>query len=153
MYELHRARHLLVTDQRDRVFSMLGHYSVKTANAGLAGLRVQYDKTAEEVYRDVAIRALTGDDSLTTLAAVQHLELPSDTEYSKDSLSERRTVTEHTLPLWAPDWNSAFDASNKYHTHMLSEPISPHRARGATSPNLNIDITCLVLHIHGIRID
>ena len=32
MYELHRARGLKVTDQRDRVFAMLGHYSVSGPN-------------------------------------------------------------------------------------------------------------------------
>jgi hypothetical protein len=66
MYELHRARHLRAIDQRDRVFAMLGHYSVRIDNAELAALQADYTKTTAQVYVDVAVRALTGDSSLIT---------------------------------------------------------------------------------------
>jgi hypothetical protein len=76
MYELHRARHLQATDKRDHVFAMLGHYPVRTGNAELTALQADYKKTTVQVYVDVAARALTGDSSLITLAAIQHPNLP-----------------------------------------------------------------------------
>jgi hypothetical protein len=55
---------------------MLGHYPVRTGNAELTALQADYKKTTVQVYVDVAARALTGDSSLITLAAIQHPNLP-----------------------------------------------------------------------------
>jgi hypothetical protein len=146
MYELHRARHLRVTDTRDRVFAMLGHYSVRTGNARLAALQADYEKTTEQVYVDVAIRALTGDSSLITLAAVQHPKLPSGTEAPNQASGQTWAVDENTLPSWVLNWET-------YETHILSEPSSPHCAHGTKSPTLKIDRSTLVLSVRGMKVD
>jgi hypothetical protein len=146
MYELHRARHLQVTDARDRVFAMLGHFSVRMGNVELEALQADYEKTTAQVYVDVAVRALTGDLSLITLAAVQHPNLPSGTEAPNEASGQIRAVDKNTLPSWAPNWET-------YETHILSEPISPHYAHGMTSPKLTIDRSTLVLSVHGVKLD
>jgi hypothetical protein len=146
MYELHRARHLRVTDKRDRLFAMLGHFSVRTGNAELAALQADYTKTIAQVYVDVAIRALTGDSSLITLAAVQHPDLQSGTKAPNQASSQTRAVDKKKLPSWVPDWET-------YETHILSEPLSPHHAHGTTSPTLKIDRSTLVLSVSGMKLD
>jgi hypothetical protein len=143
MYELHRARHLRVTDPRDRVFAMLGHYSLHIDNKKLAALRADYKKTTAQVYVDVAVRALTGDSSLITLAAVQHPDLQS--KATNQESSQIREVDENTLPSWVPNWRT-------YESHILSEPISPHCAHTA-SPKLKVDMSTLVLSICGMKLD
>ncbi|KLU82837.1 hypothetical protein MAPG_01905 [Magnaporthiopsis poae ATCC 64411] len=137
LYELHRARHLKVTDDRDRVFAMLGHYSIRAGrNSELKALRADYSSSVEEVYTDVAARALIGDgESLITLGAVQHARLPS-----------AAAETRQGLPSWVPDWRI-------HHGHIMSEPTSPHRACGPKKPNLSIDCDSKVLEIRGIKID
>jgi hypothetical protein len=146
MYELHRARHLKITDPRDRVFAMLGHYSVHMGNTDLEALHADYKKSVREVYVDVAVRALTGDDSLITLAAVQHPDLPPSTEAPDQASDQLRPVNADTLPSWVPNWET-------YQTHILSEPISPHHAHGTSPPTLTIDKSTLVLQVHGVAID
>ena len=126
---------------------MLGHYSVRHGpNSALKGLRADYTKTVEQVYVDVAVRALTGDhESLITLAAVQHLSLPSPEK--RDNVSEESTALIDThLPTWTPDWRT-------YQSHILSEPTSPHHCSGDTSPSLQVDPSSRVLSIRGIMID
>ncbi|KAK4065397.1 hypothetical protein Trihar35433_7517 [Trichoderma harzianum] len=143
IYELHRAGHLQVTDPRDRVFAMLGHYSIrKGKNSKLKEMKADYMKSVEEVYIDVAVRALTGDnESLITLGAVQHMKLPSSAEASRTR--ERKLP----LPSWTPDWRAR-------HGHIMSEPTSQHRACGPKKPDLHISSSIPeVLSIRGIRID
>jgi hypothetical protein len=126
MYELHRARHLKITDARDRVFAFLGHYSVRMDDnpEGLAGLHADYNKDLVQVYTDVAVRALTSDrSSLITLAAVQHLDLVSGDELSAQAMSQDGDVDKDKLPSWVPDWET-------YTSKILSELISPHCAHG-----------------------
>lgn len=125
---------------------MLGHYSVRADNEQLAALQADYDKTTAQVYVDVAVRALTGDSSLITLAAIQHPKLPSGTKAPNQASAQTRTVDEKTLPSWVPDWET-------YETHILSEPVSPHCAHGTTSPTLKIDRSKLVLTVRGMKLD
>jgi hypothetical protein len=146
MYELHRGRHLQITDPRDRVFAMLGHFSVRRDNAELAALQANYENTTDQVYVDVAVRALTGDSSLITLAAIQHPHLPSGTEAPNQASDQTRAVDKYTLPSWVPNWGT-------YETHILSEPISPHCAHGTTPPKIEIDRSTLVLGISGMKLD
>ncbi|KAI9771043.1 MAG: hypothetical protein M1839_002979 [Geoglossum umbratile] len=156
IYELHRARHLQVTDARDRVFAMLGHYSVCWDNERLAALRADYEKTLEQVYVEVAVKALTGDKSLIILAAVQHPKLPSGTEAPNQESDQTRVVDGKTLPSWVPNWESFSERTFAHHafvTHILSEPISPHCAHGETSPKLKIDEPTLVLGVSGVKLD
>ncbi|KAH0521990.1 hypothetical protein TsFJ059_005912 [Trichoderma semiorbis] len=103
-------------------------------------LQADYMKSVEEVYIDVAVRALTGDnESLITLGAVQHMSLPSSAEASQ--------IQESKLPSWTPDWRAR-------HGHIMSEPTSQHRACGSKKPDLHISASIPeVLSIRGIRID
>lgn len=150
MYELHRARSLKVTDPRDRVFAMLGHYSVSgsnpqgTRNVALANMKADYTITTAQAYFDVAEKALTGDTSLIVLAAVQHMSLPASGDAPKST--DSRVVDKDTLPSWVPDWRT-------YQSFILSEPINPHRAHGKTSSDLSVDTERLILSIHGVKID
>lgn len=144
IYELHRARHLHVSDKRDRVFAMLGHYSIrKGQNEELKSMQASYKKTAAEVYIDVAVRALLGDSSLITLAAVQHASSPENSVQNSKESTER---VGNALPSWVPDWNA-------WETKILSEPISVHCAHAKTPSRLEIDMSSLILSAHGIRID
>jgi hypothetical protein len=141
IYELHRAGHMNVTDPRDRVFAMLGHYAIRKGhNSELKELEADYKKSVEEVYADVAKRALTGDtESLITLAAVQHKTLTSPVESSQKRQAK--------LPSWVPDWRAR-------HGHIMSEPTTPHCASGLKKPDLRISASAPeVLSINGIKID
>ena len=143
MYELHRARHLKVTDPRDRVFAFLGHYSIRYgSNEALRMLQADYTKTVEEVYVDAATRALQDDfEPLVALAAVQHLHLPS---ISSSLVLEK--YSDCRLPSWVPDWRT-------YQSHILSEPTSPHSASGNKKARLKVNVETNVLEIAGIEID
>lgn len=149
IYELHRARHVKATDERDRVFAFLGHYSVTSKK--LCELRANYDRktgTLPNVYTDAAVRAMSGGGAgsgLITLAAVQHLELASsltDWHGRRDKAGDR-----DYMPSWVPDWRT-------YTSHILSEPTSPHRACGAgtfSKPSFEVDGKSLC--IKGVAID
>lgn len=80
---------------------------------------------------------------MITLAAVQHLDLPSTKEAPKQT--DRAPAVEETLPSWVPDWRT-------YQTFILSEPINPHCAHGTRLPDLTIDEK-LRLSIRGIKVD
>src|SRR5690242_15785457 len=136
MYELQRARHCKLSDPRDRVFMFLGHYSMQMGNRLLQELRADYSKTVEEVYIDVAKRALLGDpeESLITLAAIQHRELPTEPGIN----------LENDLPSWVPDWRHFED-------HIMSEPVSPHCAHGNRTFRVSIDGN--KLSVRGCRVD
>ena len=149
IYELHRARHLRVTDARDRVFAFLGHYSVaEGTNTELGCLEAKYDPVmwpAHRVYSHAAACALRGggaEGGLIVLGSVQHLSLPS-TYREWDELRQKRDY----MPSWVPDWRT-------YTSHILSEPASPHRASGRfSSQNLRIEAGETILMIKGVCID
>ncbi|KAK3307765.1 heterokaryon incompatibility protein-domain-containing protein [Chaetomium strumarium] len=157
LYELHRARHLVATDPRDKVFAMLGHYSIRhSANKELRSLRPDYNQRVEDIYTDVATRALLGDDtSLLTLASVQHDSLPSGSNAatepttSSTSLDYSSSFSPNKLPSWVPDWRL-------YQSHILSEPTSPHRASGNLRAKLEVDdllASKALLRIRGVMVD
>ncbi|KAL6835587.1 HET domain-containing protein [Trichoderma sp. SZMC 28015] len=146
IYELHRARSLNFTNDRDRIFAFLGHYSLTSAysqNNELASITPNYTMSVEQVYIDLAKRSLRGnkgDSALITLAAVQHLvgSLPS----------REGPALPHDggLPSWVPDWRT-------YQGFILSEPINPHRAHGSSKPKLEIDDDSALLRVHGVFVD
>ncbi|RYP20409.1 hypothetical protein DL765_002785 [Monosporascus sp. GIB2] len=149
IYELHRARGLNFTDDRDRVFAFLGHYSFQSPHVPsqeLTSIRADYKKTVEQVYVDVAKRALRGsggNSALIALAAVQHADknLPSRREMGT------RDLCRNKLPSWVADWRC-------HRGFILSEPISPHSAHGSSKPKLEIggDDNAL-LRIYGLEVD
>jgi hypothetical protein len=149
LHELHRARHLEFSDERDRVFAWLGHYSLHWSNKELGALAADYTKGLVEIYIDVAKRASEGSkeisdgSALIVLAAVQHMKLPSS---DKSSAPTKHQANQDTLPSWIPDWRT-------YQNHMLSEPINPHRAHGASTPKLGFGHDFSSLIIHGVEAD
>lgn len=151
IYELHRARGLQFTDSRDRVFAWLGHYSLQMSSKELGALQADYDKTVAEVYMETAKRALEGDvgkndgSALITLAAVQHISLQSHNESPAQKSHGVQDTRRDTLPSWVPDWRT-------YQSFILSEPISPHRAHGTSSPKLKFIGGGLILQIYGLEI-
>ena len=166
IYELYRARGLKVTDPRDRVFSFLGHFSVRASTQRLATIKANYNKTVAQVYSDVALRTLSisrtihketaeaeslvgrpyEDFDLITLSAVQHKILPSTGDLEKRKPYQYRVLEGDSLPTWVPDWRNNM-------CFVLSEPIHPRRAQGITLPSLFIDEDNLILKIHGVRLD
>ncbi|KAG0646651.1 Heterokaryon incompatibility protein [Hyphodiscus hymeniophilus] len=147
IYELQRARHLQVSDPRDRVFALLSHFSVYQGNKQIEELRADYKKTTEQVYVDVAVRALEGDTSLVALAAIQHPNLPSGKEAPNPTSGTNRVVDEKTLPSWVPNW----DIGNQ--AYLLSEPISDHCAHGTSVRVVQVNQSTLVLSARGLKID
>jgi len=148
IYELHRARHLKATDQRDRIFAFLGHYSrAEGTNEELHKLSAIYDGvegTLAGTYIRAATFALLGggaESGLIVLGAVQHETLASN-EASWTAQSAR----EDYIPSWVPDWRT-------YTSHIFSEPTSPHRAGGGIGqPPKSVSIRDGVLHIKGVVI-
>ncbi|KAL6791065.1 HET domain-containing protein [Trichoderma sp. SZMC 28012] len=146
IYELHRARSLNFTNDRDRIFAFLGHYSLTSDdffNSELASITPNYSMSVEQVYTDLAKRSLRGsqgDSALITLAAVQH---PSGRLPSREGPP---LAHDSGLPSWVPDWRT-------YQGFILSEPINPHRAHGSSTPKLEIDDDSAILRIHGVYID
>ncbi len=152
IYELHRARNLHLTDQRDRIFAWLGHYSIRTPNKQLAALEADYRKDVAELYIDVARRALMGENdektgsALICLAAVQHMSLPSRSKLETDVDVGIETADGKGLPTWVPDWRT-------FQSFILSEPVNAHRAHGTSSPKLEITGNLSILKIYGVVID
>ncbi len=153
VYELQRARHLNVSDDRDRVFAFLGHFSVRSAHplgCGPVSISADYTKTVEQTYIDVAVRILRENPSATciVLAAVQHppSRLPSNRIHQDVSL-KAWLEDEHRLPSWVPDWRRSEGI-------ILAEPICPHRAHSNSAAKMNIlDNANLTLRVHGVEID
>ncbi|KAI1354707.1 HET-domain-containing protein [Xylaria sp. FL0043] len=150
IYELHRARRLKFSDQRDRVFAFLGHFSRHGPNEELRNLKANYEKTVIEVYTDVAKRALRGEgdtsdgSALLALAAVQHSSLESGNIVKSKTISGLDAGDK--LPSWVPDWRI-------FQSFILTEPDSPHKAHGTSCPQLKIDDKTSLLSIHGLEID
>ncbi|KKP06722.1 hypothetical protein THAR02_01211 [Trichoderma harzianum] len=146
IYELHRARSLNFTNDRDRIFAFLGHYSLTSthfSSSDLASITPTYTMSVEQVYTDLAKRSLRGsqgDSALITLAAVQH---PAGRLPSRDDWALAHSSG---LPSWVPDWRT-------YQGFILSEPINPHRAHGSSKPKLQIDDDSALLRIHGVYVD
>lgn len=152
LYELHRARGLKFTDERDRVFAFLGHYALRSSyypNSEPAAITADYTKTVEQVYTDIAkweLRGNLGNSTLTALAAVQHMTLPSRHVGENQIAIETPGSDKNRLPFWAPDWRT-------YQGFILSEPINPHQAHGLSKPKLEIGEDDLILRIHGLEVD
>ncbi|KAJ8126273.1 hypothetical protein O1611_g7364 [Lasiodiplodia mahajangana] len=156
VYELQRARHLQFSDDRDRVFAFLGHFSVRSLQplgCGPVSIRADYTKTVEQTYIDVAIQILQANPAAAfiVLAAVQQppRKLPSRREETGDEglHLEAWFRDEGRMPSWVPDWR-------RFEAIILAEPICPHRAHGDSTAKLAIlEEEDLLLRIHGVKID
>ncbi|MCJ1434727.1 hypothetical protein MMC27_004097 [Xylographa pallens] len=150
IYELHRARRLNFSDQRDRVFAWLGHFSLHESNEQLKTLVADYKKTVAETYTDVAIKALSGEKSTTdgsaliALAAVQHTGLTVGNQSRRENTAA--VVRAEKLPSWAPDWRT-------FQSFMLAEPASPHRAHANSLSRLQVIDHSNLLQIYGLEVD
>ncbi|KAK4221646.1 heterokaryon incompatibility protein 6,OR allele [Podospora fimiseda] len=154
IYELQRSRHLQFTDDRDRVFAFLGHFStdlMHPLSCGRISITADYTKNVEQTYIDLAIKVLKENPTAAyiLIASVQHplSTLPSSTtkwETLPDWLKDK-----HRLPSWVPDWKR----SNGI---ILAEPICPHHAHGNSLPHittLETNNSFPILQLHGIEID
>lgn len=152
IYELHRARSLVFSDPKDRIFAWLGHFSAQSTNESLAHLEANYNRTVTEVYIDVAVRALSGtkkdetESALIALAAVQHIDLHGSHESNGSLLGVGAPSDAKKLPSWVPDWRTM-------QSFILSEPISAHRAHAETTARLEIIADRSILRIHGVYLD
>lgn len=157
VYELQRARHLRFSDDRDRVFTFLGHFSISSCHSlscGPLSIQADYTKTVEQTYIDVAVRILRTNPAALyiVLAAVQHprksLPLRSATTVQTDMSLEAWRQDEHALPSWVPDWRWSEGI-------ILAEPICPHRTHGNSTTKLDIvqEKDDLLIQIHGVEID
>ncbi|KAL8387847.1 hypothetical protein RB595_009632 [Gaeumannomyces hyphopodioides] len=156
VYELQRARHLRFSDDRDRVFAFLGHFSVRSAHplgCGPVSITADYTKTVERSYVDVAVRILRENPAATciVLAAVQHSPscLPSSRAHTNTMSLEAWRKDEHQLPSWVPDWRRSDG------TIILAEPICPHLAHGDSTAKIAIleKEDGPVLRVHGVETD
>ncbi|KAH7304739.1 heterokaryon incompatibility protein-domain-containing protein [Stachybotrys elegans] len=153
IYELQRARHLNFSDDRDRVFAFLGHFSIRSLHplaCGPVSVTVDYTKTVKQSYIDLSVRMLRQNPSAACilLAAVQHSSssLPSCQLLTRVGLKAWMR-DENRLPSWVPDWRRSEGI-------ILAEPICPHRAHGESSAKLEIlGNDNVVLQIHGVEID
>ncbi|KAI0402997.1 heterokaryon incompatibility protein-domain-containing protein [Xylaria palmicola] len=156
VYELQRARHLHFSDDRDRVFVFLGHFSARSRHplgCGPVLITADYTKTIEKTYIDVAVRILQAnpDAAYIVLAAVQHprKSLPSscDSAVQTDASLEAWVSDKRRLPSWVPDWRWS-------ESILLAEPICSHRAHGDSTAKLEIiGGNDLVLRVQGVEID
>ncbi|KAF5604871.1 ankyrin het domain-containing protein [Fusarium pseudocircinatum] len=143
IYELQRSRHLQFTDQRDRVFAFLSHFSTRSLpplGCGPISIAADYTLSVEQTYISIAARILRDrpEAACITLAAVQH---------PQNSLSDGVKLGNHTkLPSWVPDWRWSEGI-------ILAEPICPHQAHGNSKVKMNILDNDRMLQMHGISID
>jgi hypothetical protein len=154
VYELQRARHLHFSDDRDRVFAFLGHFSTRCLHSlgcGPVNVAADYTRTVEQVYVDVAVQLLTVDPAALciVLASVQHPHhsLPvSHVTTNQPGLSlEAWPADRHKLPSWVPDWRLSAGI-------LLAEPICPHYTHGNTTARLQI-MDNFSLRVYGEQID
>ena len=150
IYELHRARRLKFSDERDRIFAWLGHFSLCSSNKELGKLEANYNQTLVEAYIEVVKRALVGEKgnsdgaALVALAAVQHISLQvGNVTQTRSTLRHKE---EEKLPSWVSDWRI-------FRSFMLTEPASPLRAHGNSPPKLEVYDDPPLLRIHGLEID
>ena len=149
VYELQRARHLKFSDDRDRIFAFLGHFSISShhpLSCGPLSITTDYTKTAEETYVNTAIQILQQSPAslCIVLSAVQHAQkrLPSTMAETEMWVKDK-----NKLPSWVPDWRWSEGI-------ILAEPICPHHAHGGFEARMTIlEEPDLILQVHGVQID
>ncbi|KAF5541067.1 ankyrin het domain-containing protein [Fusarium mexicanum] len=146
IYELQRSRHLQFTDQRDRVFAFLSHFSTRSLpplGCGPISVVADYTLSVEQTYISIATKILRDrpEAAYITLAAVQHPQNSLSSNFKDIKLRNNMK-----LPSWVPDWRWSEGI-------ILAEPICPHRAHGNSTVKMDILESDRILQIHGVRID
>ncbi|GAB1309926.1 Heterokaryon incompatibility domain-containing protein [Madurella fahalii] len=95
VYQLCLGARNVATDPRDYVYSQLGHTSAWIESEKAMIIQPDYDNTVAAVYHEIAIRALTVDNTLILLNAV------SDRGEPRPPLPHGQT-----LPMWVPHWDA-----------------------------------------------
>lgn len=127
-------------DPRDHVYAFLGHFSLSKGSPALSSIVADYSRPMEDVFCDVAIRALTDASSLILLSATHN-----DADITQPR-RDRQHLPSVSLPSWVPDWRG-------HPRHIFGTPQTPHMACGATKPSLSIHTPSLTLCIRGIHVD
>lgn len=124
----------LATDPRDYVFSQLGHYSAWIESEGAIIIQPDYDNSAQDIYHEVAIRALKACTSLMVLNAV-----------ADRGIEVGRRMT---LPSWAPRWDAG-----RFH-NTIGYP-GRYQASGSSwfLQALRFDDAHLTLFLEGVVVD
>ncbi|KAK8064452.1 hypothetical protein PG994_007090 [Apiospora phragmitis] len=73
LYTFNKASRQKCFDPRDRVFALLGHYSARIGADKRLIMQADYKSPTNDVYRELAIRALTDAKSTFLLNAVEHI--------------------------------------------------------------------------------
>ena len=114
IYQLCLSARNSATDPRDFVFSQLGHYSAWIEAEQALIIQPDYDNSIATVYHEIAIRALTADNSLMLLNAV------SDNGESRPPLPGPKA-----MPSWVPRWDAG-----RFHS-LIGYP-GRYKAAGST---------------------
>jgi Heterokaryon incompatibility protein (HET) len=106
------------TDARDRVYGLLG---IRTIDAnpdkGEFFIQPNYEKSAQQIYIELAAKAITSEGNLSLLSSIQHTESPSADLNSID------------LASWAPNWDKSV-------THTLT-PTDPGPTATPLTPGVS----------------
>ncbi|KAG8528317.1 uncharacterized protein KY384_007234 [Bacidia gigantensis] len=130
LYVLDNARPYLATEPRDKVYSLLAHWTARTKE-GTSFIEPDYSRSLLEVYREVTLRMIAKTDSLEVLSAVQH---------DPGSILQK----DCKFPTWVPRWDQY------YNCQMLGRYTSKHFA-GGNSPASIIPVDDIdVLKVQGI---
>ena len=130
---LHHLRHLSsfceVTDERDRVYALLGLAS----DAERSALHVRYSESTAQVYHRTA-KVL--------------IEQGSGIEVLYEASCHKTLVG---LPSWAPNWAERVSESLGWTTS--AEGVKTFRATDSARRTINISADSRLLHVHGIHLD
>jgi len=142
VYQLCLSARNVATDPRDFVFSRLGHRSAWIESEQAMIIKPDYKNTVADVYHEIAIRALTTDNTLMVLNAV------SDN-------GDARTPPLNggpSLPTWVPRWDAGrLSSVIGYPGRYSSWPSRMNPKYGITSSSFEKRYKTLV--VSGLIID
>ena len=124
---LESTRYHKATDPRDKYFALLGVITVRAE----APLEIDYSKSVQTVYTEIAVHNLTTQKTLRNLS----------------SAGIRSTMGNISLPSWVPDWS--YDNAGRFN-------IGSHgcfNATGSSDPIINVSPDNKTLTVRGYIID
>jgi hypothetical protein len=126
LFLLRKTRSYKSTLPADKIYGLLNLCS----DAKETGIKVNYDKDASHLYRELALRHIERHNSLDILYECYRPESESS------SLS---------LPSWVPDWTL-----QKWHYNWLTHKL-PFKASGETALHFQLDGN--IIHVKGVLLD